>query len=158
MITHLPDIPNVIPNRSHRSLTKPYTVENSPETPPKVPNLEHHRPESGLSPFLNRITLKRPPEDNEQEPTQTMRSKVTMEEAPNIKKEVTQPKGNHKKSPKRRVTHIKAQRRKQMMNHDMETLMRNEQGNDDMGYGGCPETATGGSMSLLSWSFQGLRP
>lgn len=61
MITQLPDSPCQPPNRNHRNRPKPYTVENPPETSPKAPNIENQRLESGLSPFMNRMLLKRPP-------------------------------------------------------------------------------------------------
>lgn len=68
MITHLPNSPIVPQPKDNPNIPNPYTVENSPETPPKSPNLELAKIESGLSPFMNRMSLKRAREDQEEEP------------------------------------------------------------------------------------------
>lgn len=68
-ITHLPGPDEILPFPDHPSLPKPYTVENPPNTPPppKTPINESQPMVTDLSPFLNRMTLKRAHTEEEEE-------------------------------------------------------------------------------------------
>lgn len=78
-ITHLPDHGDTLPFPNH-PLPTPYTVENPPDTPPKTTNHENQPMMTGLSPFLNRMTLKCAHTEEDEECQATTRPRPTPRE------------------------------------------------------------------------------
>lgn len=56
-------------NQNNPIQTPLYTVENPPDTPLKTPNHDHQPQMTGLSPFLNRMTLKKPTSTKRRKPS-----------------------------------------------------------------------------------------
>lgn len=67
-ITQLPNNDVIPPPPDETMPTKLYTVENLPDTLPRTPNQETLNLTSGLSPFMNKMTLKCLQESNEEIP------------------------------------------------------------------------------------------
>lgn len=74
-ITHLPDSPTNL--YAHPNMPKPYTVENPPETPLNPQRLDATKTESGLNPYMHRMTLKRSSEAIEEEEEWIKRPRTT---------------------------------------------------------------------------------
>lgn len=106
MIIQLPDSPEPPLIIDHPEILRPYTVENPLETPPKLPYTENPNPTSGLSPFMNKMTLKGMHEEADEEMPRAKRSKQGESGAKQPAAD-ERPKGRGRLSPKRKATRAK---------------------------------------------------